>query len=313
MTLPPTPLTSSLVILAVCVVCAFLAGLLTRNYSHVDRLWSVLPPVYALVWLPDYLHDPRYLLAAALVLAWGIRLTTNFALKGGYAFSWRRGGFYEEDYRWAVLRARIPHRVAFELFNFFFISVFQLALVYAITLPLYYLGQQTAPLTAGDFALLALMAGFFVLETVADLQQLAYYKRRAQPAYADDPRVQLGFNTYGLWRFSRHPNYVGETGQWITLYLLLYHASGAHHPSGFGALTLVLLFVGSTLMAESITASKYPAYAERKRATSIWLPFDLVLRRRARRDFWAALSKAARSEDGGGPGLEARSSAEPTD
>ena len=36
----------------------------------------------------------------ALVTLWGARLTFNFARKGGYA----PGG---EDYRWAVLRARM--------------------------------------------------------------------------------------------------------------------------------------------------------------------------------------------------------------
>jgi steroid 5-alpha reductase family enzyme len=284
----------SLVILAACVPAAFLAGLLTRNYSHVDRLWSVLPPVYALVWLPGYLHNPRYLIGAALVVAWGIRLTANFAVKGGFAFSLKRKGFYEEDYRWPVLRQKIPNRVAFELFNLLFISAFQLALIYGFTLPLYFLGRATAPLGATDLALFGLMAGFLVLETVADLQQLAYYRRRSRPEHQGDPRVRLGFNTYGLWRFSRHPNYVGELGQWIVLYFALYAATGRHHWSGLGAAVLVLLFIGSTRMAEAITGSKYPAYARWKRATPAWLPFDLYLPRlAARRAFWADLRAAA--------------------
>ena len=58
-------------ILLVCIAAAFLAGVLTRNYSHVDRLWSTLPPVYALVWMPDFLDNPRYLIAAGLVLSDG--------------------------------------------------------------------------------------------------------------------------------------------------------------------------------------------------------------------------------------------------
>jgi steroid 5-alpha reductase family enzyme len=280
----------SQVILFGCIAGAFFLGLLTRNYSQVDRLWSVLPPVYAMIWMPDFYQNPRYLIAAGLVIAWGLRLTANFAVKGGYAFSWKRG-FYEEDYRWPVLKKKIPNRVAFELFNLLFISGFQLTLVYLFSLPLYYLGGETAPLTTADGALFGLMAAFLVLETVADLQQLSYYRRRGQPEHRDDPRVQLGFNTYGLWRFSRHPNYVGELGQWIVLYLVLYFASGRHHWSGLGAAVLVLLFVGSTLMAESITGSKYRAYEQWKRATPAWVPFDLYLPRlEARRRFWAMLS-----------------------
>jgi steroid 5-alpha reductase family enzyme len=286
------PLQISLTILVASIVLCFFAGLLTRNYSHVDRLWSILPAVYALVWLPGFKDNPRYLIGAALVIAWGIRLTANFAVKGGYAFSLAKKGFYEEDYRWPVLRQKIPNRIAFELFNLFFICGFQLPVVFAFTLPLYYLGAQTAPLGRADVLLFGLQAGFLLLETIADLQQLAYYRRRGRPEHAGDPRIALGFNTYGLWRYSRHPNYVGELGQWLTLYFALYAAQGAHHPSGLGAAALVLIFLGSTAMAEGITGSKYPAYAAWKRATPAWLPFDLYLPRlRARREFWASLER----------------------
>jgi steroid 5-alpha reductase family enzyme len=292
------PLRVSLMILAGCGGVAFVSGLVTRNYSTVDRLWSVLPPVFALVWLPAFRHNPRYLIAAALVVAWGLRLTANFAIKGGYSFSLRRG-FYEEDYRWPVLKQKIPNRVAFELFNLLFISGFQLALIFAFTLPLYFLGGVTTPLGRADYLLFGLMAALLALETTADLQQLAYYRKRGRLEYRDDPRVQLGFNTYGLWRCSRHPNYVCELGQWLVLYLVLYASTGRHHPSGLGAAVLVLLFVGSTLMAESITGAKCPAYARWRRATPMWLPFDLYLGRlRARREFWASLRPAALSPDG---------------
>ncbi|MBW2523987.1 MAG: DUF1295 domain-containing protein [Deltaproteobacteria bacterium] len=280
----------SLAILAGCIVVAFFAGLLTRNYSHVDRLWSLLPPVYALVWMPGFVDRPRYLIAAGLVIAWGLRLTANFAVKGGYAFSFKRG-FTEEDYRWSVLKQRIPNRAAFELFNLLFISGFQLTLIFLFTLPLYEIGRVEAPLGLADFLLFGLMGVLLVLETIADLQQLAYYRKRARPELASDPRIALGFNTYGLWRFSRHPNYVCELGQWILLYAVLYAASGEHHWSGLGAVILVALFIGSTRLAETITGSKYPAYARWKKATPAWLPWDLYLTRlSARREFWASLT-----------------------
>jgi steroid 5-alpha reductase family enzyme len=286
------PLVVSQVILASTIAACFLAGLLTRNYSHVDRLWSLLPPVYAMVWMPAFHENPRYLIAAGLVIAWGVRLTANFAVKGGYAFSLAKKGFYEEDYRWPVLKKKIPGRVAFELFNLFFISGFQLTLIWAFTLPLYFIGSEDSPLGQTDLLLFGLMATLLTLETIADLQQLSYYRKRGRPELRDDPRIQLGFNTYGLWRFSRHPNYVCELGQWIVLYLVLPAATGAHHWSGLGALVLVLLFIGSTRMAEGITSSKYPAYALWKRATPAWLPFDLYLPRlKARREFWAKLKE----------------------
>lgn len=278
------PLKTSLVLLGIAVIYSFFAGLITRNYSQVDRLWSLLPPVYALIWLPLHAENPRYLLGLVLVVLWGARLTANFAVKGGYRFSLKRG-FYGEDYRWEVLRRKIPARWAFELFNLFFISFYQLALVFWITLPLYFLGGVTGPLKGIDLFFLSLWGGLLVLETVADLQQLGYYKKRIDPAFGQDRRVQLGFNTFGLWKYSRHPNYVGEMGQWLVLSLYLQVSLGAFHWAGMGALLLILLFAGSTVMAEYITASKYPAYSLWKRATSPWIPVDLPLKKEARRSF----------------------------
>ena len=90
------PFDLSLAVLAVSIVGCFIAGLITRNYSHVDRLWSLLPPFYALIWLPSFADNPRYLIAAGLVILWGARLTFNFARKGGYR--WEKGrGFTGED------------------------------------------------------------------------------------------------------------------------------------------------------------------------------------------------------------------------
>ena len=64
--------------------------------SLVDRVWSVLPWLYT--W-HLYLSSPtpRLLLMAVLSTAWGVRLTANFAIKGGFS-----GG---EDYRWQEIRS----------------------------------------------------------------------------------------------------------------------------------------------------------------------------------------------------------------
>ena len=79
------------------IVVCFLAGLITRNYSHVDRLWSLLPPLYAIIWGIKFYAYPQYLIPAVLVILWGIRLTGNFARRGGYRFSFKNGftaGFF---------------------------------------------------------------------------------------------------------------------------------------------------------------------------------------------------------------------------
>src|SRR5687767_7939531 len=106
------------------VACAVVAGvcwllsLVSRECSWTDRLWSITPIGYV-AWFASRTgwQDPRLVVMTVLVAAWGIRLTLNFARKGGY----RRGG---EDYRWGVLRTRMkPWQ--FQLFNLAFIAGYQ--------------------------------------------------------------------------------------------------------------------------------------------------------------------------------------------
>ena len=75
----------------------WVVSVVTREYSWVDRIWSIIPVVYVAVFATAArFADTRLDVMLALVVLWGARLTFNFARKGGYA----RGG---EDYRWAVL------------------------------------------------------------------------------------------------------------------------------------------------------------------------------------------------------------------
>ena len=81
---------------------AFIASELTGNYSQVDRLWSILPAVFAWYFAGASAWNARLVLMAVLVTAWGARLTFNFGRRGGYSWPPWTG---LEDHRWAVLRA----------------------------------------------------------------------------------------------------------------------------------------------------------------------------------------------------------------
>jgi steroid 5-alpha reductase family enzyme len=81
---------STLLFVAVVAYC-FLGGLVTQTYSYVDQLWSLLPVVYAWIFLIYGNPNPRVWLMATIATAWGIRLTYNFARKGtvGFGQVWR--------------------------------------------------------------------------------------------------------------------------------------------------------------------------------------------------------------------------------
>jgi steroid 5-alpha reductase family enzyme len=245
---------------------AWSASLLTGDTSWVDRLWSIVPVIYVAVFaITAHLSNARLDLVAALVLLWGLRLTFNFARKGGYSGV--------EDYRWAVLRSRMS-AVQYQLFNLFFIVLYQNFILVLIALPAWTAYQHLhRGLNAVDVMLGALFVIFLALETVADEQQWKFHqdKRRALGANEQPPHQ---FLTTGLFRYSRHPNYFYEIAQWWLVYLFAVNA--AHSFALWtlaGPVLLTLLFVGSTRFTESITLSKYPNYATYQATTSPVIPW----------------------------------------
>ena len=248
-------------------VITWLLSVVTREYSWVDRWWSTGPILFAgYVAFYEGFANPRLNLMALLVLLWGARLTFNFARKGGFA----GGG---EDYRWVVLQERLGP-AGFQALNITFISPFQCWLIWAFVGPIH---------TAWEFrdvgmgALDYLAAGLFLLlllgETIADEQMWAFQQDKKAKRERGDAIAEPFFRE-GLYRFSRHPNYFCEVGQWWVLYLFAVAASGSwlHWTLG-GVVALTILFDSSVRFSEGISASKYPSYADYQRQVPRLIPW----------------------------------------
>jgi steroid 5-alpha reductase family enzyme len=269
------PLLLVLIVAGAASAFCWIASLLTKDTSWVDRLWSIVPAVYVWIFAVAGIASggdaTRLIVMALLVTAWAARLTFNFARKGGYTGM--------EDYRWAILRARMqPWQ--FQVFNLLFIVIYQNALLVLITLPALVAWQHPTPFTMADAAFSALFVAFLVGETVADQQQWDFHRRKKAAGGTLEP----GFVTSGLFAYSRHPNFFFEQAQWWVFYAIgataLVTAGGSWlNGTIVGAALLTVLFIGSTIFTESITASKYPAYAEYQRTTSMLVPLPRRRRR----------------------------------
>jgi steroid 5-alpha reductase family enzyme len=244
----------------------WIASLITHDHSWVDRIWSIIPVVY--VWIfagAAGLGNARLDVMAALVTVWGVRLTFNFARKGGYSGV--------EDYRWAILRGRMP-RWQFEIFNFFFIVIWQNIILLLIALPAFTAYEnRSTPFGSWDLVLAVVFFGFTVFETVADQQQWNFQNwKKSEKDAGRDPSPR--FVQTGLWRFSRHPNFFAEQAQWWTLFFFGVVAAGSLLQwTVIGAFLLTTLFIGSTIFTESITRSRYPEYADYQARVSPIIPF----------------------------------------
>jgi steroid 5-alpha reductase family enzyme len=254
------------VIAAVTCAFAWIASLATGDTSWVDRLWSIVPVIYLWVFaVSAHLTNARLDVMALLVTLWGVRLTYNFARKGGY-----RG---VEDYRWAVLRSSMrPWQ--FQLFNLFFIVIYQNVLLVLIALPAWSAYQhRTTSFGALDYLLTLLFALFTVGETLADQQQWNFHQwKHAEIEAGRTPNPR--FLQSGLFRFSRHPNYFFELAQWWVVFLFgVVAAQSVLQWTVIGPVLLTLLFVGSTRFTEKISLSHYPEYELFQRSTSAVIPW----------------------------------------
>ena len=249
----------------------FIVGEITQNFSQMDKLWSLLPIAYVWIIAGRGGMSARLVEYALIVTAWGIRLTINFARKGAYRLKFWEG---EEDYRWSIVHQSpmFQKKSAWVLFNLLFISLYQNLLVLAICLPDLACMESTKPFGVWDVIATVLAVGFLALETISDEYQWKFHQEKKR-LLAEGLSLEeipspynLGFNTLGPWSRLRHPNYLGEQGIWLSLYIFTIGAGvtnlGIFHWTFVGPLLLTLLFMGSSSLGETISSGKYPRYAD---------------------------------------------------
>jgi steroid 5-alpha reductase family enzyme len=232
----------------------FLIAALRKTDVVTDLSYSLSFAVLALALPFTGARTTVQLVASLLVLVWAARL-------GLYLF--RR-----------ILRMKVDHRfdqMRDEPLRFARFWLLQTLAVVVVMLPVsYLLGRPDAPgfgpwLIAGT----ALWLVGLAIETVADAQKSSFKERNSGP----EP-----FITSGIWKYSRHPNYLGEILVWWALFLFAVPVlHGAAYAVVLGPLfiTALLLFVSGIPLLERSADDKHgdnPAYREYKRRTSILVP-----------------------------------------
>jgi steroid 5-alpha reductase family enzyme len=212
---------------------------------------------------------------AALVTLWGVRLTHNFARKGAYSWKPWSG---EEDYRWAELRKDpvLGKPWTWMVFNLLFICFYQNSLILAFTLPSVAASESGGNPGVIDYLLAAAFLLFLAIEWMADEQHWRFHrekKRRMRAGLPLDGDFANGFLASGLWSRVRHPNYAAEQALWIVFYGFSVSATGQWiNWSIAGSLLLVLLFQGSSVFSERISAGKYPLYVAYQQRVPRFVP-----------------------------------------
>ena len=247
---------ASLIIL-VLLILLWVVSVFIKNVSIVDLFWGfgfvVITTFYV---LSSSEVTARQLLVLVLVSVWGLRLSVYLA--------WRNIG-KAEDFRYQEFRRKYgPER--YWWFSFFQTFLLQGVLMMLISTPLLgaNFGEQNSRLQWLDYAGILVWIIGFSFEAGGDFQ-LARFKSNPQ----NKGKV---LNT-GFWKYTRHPNYFGDSAVWWS-YALFCIAAGSYWLS-LGSVLMTLLIIkvsGVALLEKSLTNTK-PQYSEYIRKTNAFIPW----------------------------------------
>lgn len=237
-------------------IVTFLFSLIFKNASVYDPYWSVQPIVIVFAFCRFEYMTASKLLPLIAITFWGLRLTANWA----YTFH----GLAHQDWRYTMLQEKTG--IFYPIINFFGIHLIPTLIVYGVTLPAVYAVMWTSALNIWAVLCFALSVFATLLQGISDVQMQKFRKNG-----------KGNFIRNGLWKYARHPNYLGEILMWwgMGLYTVCLLPSVWYLLAGALCNTL-LFFCVSIPMAENRQAQKR-GFASYKKQTRLLLPIKKPL------------------------------------
>jgi steroid 5-alpha reductase family enzyme len=240
---------------------AFLVSIIKKDNGTADIFYGGGFIVIAI--LSFILTDAKTVafILTLLISIWGIRLMTRIFL---------RNRKKSEDYRYKKYREEWKGN--FILRSYLQIYMAQGLVIYIVSLPTIFLANfALAPynLILMTIGIVGWLIGF-LFETIADLQLDKFIKK---------PKNKGKLLTQGLWKYSRHPNYFGESLIWWSVAVFALGAIYSYLDISSFLILLSPILITYTLlnysgipMLEKKSKEK-EGWGEYKRKTSSFIPW----------------------------------------
>lgn len=246
---------STMYVILVYYTLFFIVGTLIKNNSIVDIGWGIGFAIVA--WFTTIATSNYHvsnLIITSLITVWGLRLFYHILKRNlGKPEDFRYKNWRKEWGKFVILRA------------FFQVYLLQGLFLFIIALPIILLNTKDSS-SFSVWALIGVLVWIigFIFESLGDYQ-LKKFK--------ENPKSKGKIMRYGLWKYTRHPNYFGETTMWWGLAITSY-LSGAPiwvfvSPI---VITWLLLFVSGVPMLEKRFADR-PGYKKYKETTPVFFPW----------------------------------------
>lgn len=231
----------------------YIIGLIKKDNSLVDIGWGlgfVVVVLYSIFSVQPTLVD---FIIFFMVTIWGLRLTWHI--------SSRKLG-KPEDFRYQKWREEWDY---FYIRSFFQIYMLQGLFLYIIAYPAVKVINSTETSIGGlGYLGICIWIAGLAFEVIADWQLKKFLQNRNDKNKIMDS---------GLWKYSRHPNYFGESVVWVGIFLLAYDVTGSLLTIISPLLiTFLIRFVSGVPLLEKRFEdnSRYQKYAEK---TNIFFPW----------------------------------------
>ena len=179
----------------------FFLAQIFKNNSIVDIFWGIgfiVVVAFFNITSNSYIDKVTVFTSKDIVnffiVIWGLRLAIHIYIKN-------KG--QEEDWRYINFRKNwIEKKIPQWLGAFFQVFMLQGVFMFIVALPIIHVNQYFTPISYFTyFGIVIWMIGFF-FEAVADYQK---------SQFKQNPENKDKILTTGLWKYTRHPNYFGET------------------------------------------------------------------------------------------------------
>jgi steroid 5-alpha reductase family enzyme len=259
-------LVGALVTLFLYMCFVFVVALFQKNMGIADIAYGWGFVLIALFTLMVGQPGVAGILATMLSIVWAARLSVRIYL---------RNKNKPEDYRYASMREKWMKggKASFAINSFFQVFMLQGLIIFIVALPVSLLNVYGAGVGLTLIGILGVIVWFkgFFFEAVGDYQLANFMKDKANKGKIMDK---------GLWHYTRHPNYYGESLMWWGLAIIafgsLLYARGvplALLPLiGPILITFLLLKVSGVPLLEKRMEGN-PAWEEYKKKTSVFVPW----------------------------------------
>ncbi len=234
----------------------WIVSVIVRNVSIVDLFWGLgFVFVAAFFFFKSEGNGIRKIIVLTLTAIWGIRLSVYL--------TWRNIG-KGEDFRYRQFRKN--YGKSYWWISFFQTFLLQGVLMWLISAPLLgaqYYGPEKNPGILDFIGILFWLTGF-IFEAGGDYQ-LAVFK-------ADRNNKGKVLNQ-GFWRYTRHPNYFGDSSVWWGFGIICLSA-GSYIPAlGSVLMTALIIKISGVALLEKSLKDKKLEYIEYIRKTSAFIPW----------------------------------------